>query len=137
MDEEKIVLTKAEKAAIPNGDRSTAVELLRYYIKKVEHTTTEKLHDRTGVPIRTITDMRSKKCRKRRFDLRYVVAVSIGLHMTADDAFQYVHDCGYGLRKEIPEEYFLILLLHRCGKISVTAANAFLVENHQAPLTIL
>ena len=123
--------------AIPKADHSKAVALLRKYIKQIERTTTGKLHACTGIPIRTITDMRSKKCKKRRFDLRFVVAIAIGLHMTPDHATEYLGYCGYRLREDDPEEYYYGLLLHRCGRISVRASNAFLRDEGQEPLTDL
>lgn len=55
-------------------------EIIRYYMKQ-EEITIEELSEQTGIPERIIKQMRSQKESKHRFDLRYLVAISIGLHM--------------------------------------------------------
>ena len=133
-----IRLTKQEVMCIPNeSNYSAAVDLLILYMRKIEHITTDELSVRTGINVRYITDMKTVKLRKRRFEIRNVIAVAIGLKMTPIHAMEYVEDCGYHLREYIEEEYFYILILHRCGQTTVKACNALLVDYGFEPLTEL
>lgn len=119
------------------SSKSSAIKLLMFYMKKIEHITVDELSVRTGIKVRYITDMKAEKLRNRRFEIRYVIAVAIGLNMTPIHAMEYVEGCGYHLREYIIEEYFYILILHRCGQTTVQACNALLKAYGCTPLTEL
>ena len=138
IDYAPIRLTRQEVMSIPEEtNHSAAVKLLMFYMKKIEQITVDELSVRTGIKVRYITDMKAEKQRNRRFEIRYVIAVAIGLNMTPIHAMEYVEDCGYHLRDYIIEEYLYILLLHRCGQTTVKACNALLKANGCTPLTEL
>lgn len=87
------------------------------------------------ISTRTINQMRSKKESEHRFSLKYLVAVSIGLHMMTEHSFYLIHLNGQCLRKSKRNEKFYIYLLTECNHFCVAACNDFLIENKLKPLT--
>lgn len=105
-------------------------------MKRNKVTVTE-LESMTGVPTRFITDIRSDKSGNRKFELRYIIALAVGLKMTSHDAKKLVKLCGYHLRRKHPVEYFYKIILNRCGTITVKQCNALLKKYQRPPLTDL
>ena len=105
-------------------------------MKRNKVTVTE-LESMTGVPTRFITDIRSDKSGNRKFELRYIIALAVGLKMTSHDAKKLVKSCGYHLRQKHPVEYFYKIILNRCGTITVEQCNALLKKYQRLPLTDL
>lgn len=107
--------------------------LIIYYMdERSERIGVEELAARTGISTRTINQMRSEKESEHRFSLKYLVAVSIGLHMMTE---HMIHLNGQCLRKSKRNEKFYIYLLTECNYFCVAACNDFLKENNLSPLT--
>lgn len=123
-----------EKALDCTSVFSFFYEIVRYYMSEA-NITIEELEARTGVPNRTIKQMRSESESEHRFELRYIVAVSIGLHMLSAHSFALIHLNGYGLRCSNRLERFYFFLLTECSDFSVSACNDFLIEHGLPPLT--
>ncbi len=110
--------------------------LIIYYMdERSERIGVEELAARTGISTRTINQMRSEKESEHRFSLKYLVAVSIGLHMMTEHSFYLIHLNGQCLRKSKRNEKFYIYLLTECNYFCVAACNDFLKENNLSPLT--
>ena len=109
--------------------------MMNWYMHKPTKITEFELSEITGVKERTIRDMCSKNSEERRFDLRFIVAVAIGLKMMPEHALEFVEMDGYHLRNKIPEERFYKFFLLRSGKISVPTCNKILKSHGLAPLT--
>lgn len=123
-----------EKALDNSANFSFLYEIVRYYMAQ-EKITIEELSAQTGIPERIIKQMRSKKESQHRFDLRYLVAVSIGLHMIFIDSWYLIYLNGYGLRKNDKLERFYLFLISECNTLSVPECNVFLIEHDLPPLT--
>ena len=111
-------------------------KLIIYYMdERPEKIGVEELAARTGISTRTINQMRSEKESEHRFSLKYLVAVSIGLHMMTEHSFYLIHLNGQCLRKSKRNEKFYIYLLTEYNHFCVAACNKFLIENNLPPLT--
>ena len=121
-------------------DLSKAIDsfhkLIIYYMdERSEKIGVEELAARTGISTRTINQMRSERESEHRFSLKYLVAVSIGLHMMTEHSFYLIHLNGQCLRKSKRNEKFYIYLLTECNHFCVAACNDFLRANKLSPLT--
>jgi len=110
-------------------------EIIRWYMNFPERITVDELSSRTGIAERTIKDMRSKRSENRRFELRYIIAVAVGLRMLPQQGEELVHLNGYYLRDTHKDEHIYKFLLSRCGQYTVSACNHFLMEQGLSPLS--
>ncbi|MEE5993821.1 MAG: hypothetical protein V3G42_11340 [Oscillospiraceae bacterium] len=109
--------------------------MMKWYMHKPTRITEAELSEMTGVTERTIRDMCAESSEERRFDLRFIVAVAIGLKMMPEHALEFVELDGYHLRRKKKEERFYKFFLHRSGKISVSECNRILKNHNLLPLT--
>jgi len=109
--------------------------MMKWYMHKPTRITEPELSEMTGVTERTIRDMCAESSEERRYDLRFLVAVAIGLKMMPEHALEFVELDGYHLRRKKKEERFYQFFLHRSGKISVWECNRILKHHGLPPLT--
>jgi hypothetical protein len=74
--------------------------MMKWYMHKPTRITEAELSEMTGVTERTIRDMCAESSGERRFDLRFIVAVAIGLKMMPEHALEFVELGGYYLRRK-------------------------------------
>lgn len=102
---------------------------------KTEKVTIGELSARTGISEDSIKEMRNPKHGQKRFFLKNILAVIIGLHLCLPDGLQMIEASGYCLRNDDEVDRIYLDLISNYSGYSVAACNDYLVELGLLPLT--
>ena len=101
----------------------------------LENVTSEVISARTGITVRTVDSLRAKDAGDVKHDLKLLIALAVGLHMTPDDGNRLINLNGQFLRDNKPTERYYKYLLSVGSFYCVAACNDYLVEHDCLPLT--
>ncbi len=84
-------------------------ELVRRWMK-LRHVTIEELSARTGVSVDLVKEMRRPKMKdkQKRFRLKNVIAIAVGLHLPFEYSIQLLECAGYRLREDDIVDKFIV-----------------------------
>ena len=101
----------------------------------LENVTSEIISARTGITVRTVDSLRVRGAGNVKHDLKLLIALAVGLHMTPDEGNRLVNLNGQFLRDNKPTERYYKYLLSVGSFYCVAACNDYLVEHDCLPLT--